>query len=140
MNLKSNKFVYSFLIIITVLFGLLSRKFSNYFPDLINLFLWDSLRAMMIFFFCKLFWKNWKLKKIGLISLTFCFVVELSQLYQANWINIIRRTTLGGLILGRGFLWTDLLAYTIGICFWIIIDIFIQKNIIQKRCLLKKKL
>lgn len=132
MNIKYDKKLYISIIIIVIFLGLLSRKLTDYLPNIINLFLGDSLWAMMIFFFCKLFWENWKLKKVGLTSLTFCFIIELSQLYQANWINVIRKTTLGWLILWRGFLWSDLLAYTIGISLGIIIDIFIQKNIIQK--------
>jgi len=40
--------------------------------------------------------------------------VELSQLYHAPWIDPIRRTTLGGLVLGFGFLWSDLACYAAG--------------------------
>ncbi len=42
-------------------------------------------------------------------------MVEISQLYQDPWINNIRNTLIGHLILGKGFLWSDLLAYTIGV-------------------------
>jgi len=42
-------------------------------------------------------------------------MIEMSQLYQAEWINNIRHTTLGGLILGQGFLWSDIVAYTAGV-------------------------
>ena len=42
-------------------------------------------------------------------------MIEISQLYQAEWINNIRHTTLGGLILGQGFLWSDMVAYTVGV-------------------------
>ncbi len=41
--------------------------------------------------------------------------VELSQLYHAPWIDSIRQTTLGGLILGFGFLWSDLACYALGV-------------------------
>ena len=36
--------------------------------------------------------------------------VEESQLYHASWIDSIRGTTLGALVLGHGFLWSDLPA------------------------------
>jgi hypothetical protein len=45
----------------------------------------------------------------------FAFGIELSQLYHARWIDQIRHTRAGGLVLGYGFLWTDLLCYVIGI-------------------------
>ena len=45
----------------------------------------------------------------------FCYGIEVSQLYHAEWIDSIRATTLGGLVLGYGFLWNDLVAYIIGV-------------------------
>ncbi len=48
-------------------------------------------------------------------SVLFCFAIEFSQMYQAPWINHIRATTLGGLVLGKGFLTVDLIRYTVGI-------------------------
>ena len=49
------------------------------------------------------------------ISLALAFLVEISQLYHAPWIDSIRQTTLGGLVLGFGFLWTDFVCYSVGI-------------------------
>ena len=49
------------------------------------------------------------------VSLLIAFSIETSQLYHAPWIDGIRQTTLGGLVLGFGFLWTDLICYTVGI-------------------------
>jgi len=50
-----------------------------------------------------------------IISLVLAFAVEVSQLYHAPWIDGIRSTTLGGLVLGFGFLWSDLVCYLVGI-------------------------
>jgi hypothetical protein len=66
--------------------------------------------------------RSWTTKRAALISILFCFSIEFSQLYHSNWIDVIRRTTLGGLILGYGFLWRDLVAYLLGIGFGIVID------------------
>ena len=41
--------------------------------------------------------------KLAFISLLFCYGIEMSQLYHAQWIDSIRATTLGGLVLGYGF-------------------------------------
>ena len=73
-----------------------------------------------------------KIKIVAVIGLTFCYLIEISQLYHATWIDNIRRTTLGGLILGYGFLWSDLVAYSLGIVVGIIVDIIISKII--NRC------
>ena len=49
--------------------------------------------------------------------------VELSQLYHAPWIDSIRHTTIGGLILGFGFLWSDLACYSLGVGLGVLIEI-----------------
>ena len=51
------------------------------------------------------------------IALPICFAIELSQLYHAPWIDAIRRTLAGALVLGHGFLWSDLACYVAGVMF-----------------------
>lgn len=58
----------------------------------------------------------------AIVALLFSFSIEVSQLYQADWINAIRHTRLGGLVLGFGFQWTDLVAYSVGIAFGATLD------------------
>jgi hypothetical protein len=52
---------------------------------------------------------------VALLALTFAWGVEFSQLYTAPWIDAIRATIPGKLVLGNTFKWGDLLAYTVGI-------------------------
>ncbi|MDE0889788.1 MAG: DUF2809 domain-containing protein [Phycisphaerales bacterium] len=40
--------------------------------------------------------------------------VEVSQLANWDWLNSIRAERVGALLLGRGFLWSDLAAYAVG--------------------------
>jgi glycopeptide antibiotics resistance protein len=103
---------------------------TNYIPDIFDLFLGDSLWALMVYLFIRMLFKNWTSKKVVVAGILFCFVIEFSQLYHDEWIDVIRRTTLGGLILGYGFLWSDLAAYLLGIGFGIIIDRIIEKYFI----------
>jgi len=51
---------------------------------------------------------------VALISVGICFVAEILQLYQANWIESFRETMIDALVLGHGFLWSDLLMLTLG--------------------------
>jgi glycopeptide antibiotics resistance protein len=53
--------------------------------------------------------------KVMAAALLLSYAIEFSQLYQADWINALRHTTLGGLVLGFGFLWSDLVCYTAGV-------------------------
>lgn len=62
-----------------------------------------------------------------IISLLICYGIELLQLYQAEWIIALRKTLFGRYVLGQGFLWTDLLAYTFGVAIAFIIEKIILK-------------
>ena len=95
--------------------GLSSRKYAGYLPEWINTYLGDALWAVMIYLFTAVLLHDRKLLQIALASLLFCYLIEISQLYHAPWIDAIRNTRLGGLVLGFGFLWTDIIAYTMGI-------------------------
>jgi hypothetical protein len=114
--LKS-RVVYCFLIIITIIIGLLSRHFT-----FIPLFIGDILRATMVYFIVRFLFINKKIKIIVLISSLFCYAIEFSQLYKAPWIDNLRHTFFGRLILGETFLWGDLLSYTVGIILAVLVE------------------
>lgn len=109
-----NRIVYLLYVVIVMGLGLSSRKYAGHLPEYINTYLGDALWAVMIYLFVALL-KERKPSQIALVSLLFCYLIEISQLYHAPWIDAIRNTRLGGLVLGFGFLWTDIIAYTMGI-------------------------
>ena len=131
MTYRRNRLLYFFWMITVMLLGLGSRNIANILPVLLNIYLGDSLWALMIFIGIGFIFREAQLNIVALIGLSFCYLIEFSQLYQAHWINEIRRTTLGGLVLGYGFLWSDLLAYSIGIGVGVVIEILWK--VIQKR-------
>ncbi len=107
------RLTYAFLAIITITLGLLSR--SPIIPAFIYPYLGDILYALLIYFLFAFLFARKAETAIALLALIFCVAIELSQLYHAPWIDNIRATKLGGLILGFGFLWSDLLAYAAGV-------------------------
>ncbi|PQZ57733.1 hypothetical protein CQZ94_07780 [Bacillus sp. MYb209] len=115
MNTKRNRLLYAMFTIVVIILGLSSRKFAFVLPDLLNDYLGDALWALMIFTGFGFLFPKIETKKLAFISLIFCYGIEISQLYHVPWIDNIRATTLGGLVLGYGFLWSDLVAYTIGV-------------------------
>ncbi|MBK5432463.1 ribosomal maturation YjgA family protein [Bacillus mycoides] len=115
MNTKRNRLLYVMFTIVVIILGLSSRKFAFVLPDLLNDYLGDALWALMIFTGFGFLFPKIETRKLAFISLIFCYGIEISQLYHAEWIDSIRATTLGGLVLGYGFLWSDLVAYTIGV-------------------------
>ncbi len=118
---------YFFLVILTIMLGLGSRKFPELLPSFLFLYLGDTLWAIMVFFILGFLWPRVSTFLMGVLSLGFCYGIELTQFYHASWIDQIRQTTLGGLILGMGFLWSDLLCYTIGIILGIGIEFYFHQ-------------
>jgi len=110
------------LILLVIFLGLLSRKMSASLPNMINTYLGDSLWALMIYLMMGLVFTKWSIQKVGAVALFFCYFVECSQLYHAAWIDSIRNTIVGGLVLGFGFLWSDMVAYTLGVGFGVAIE------------------
>lgn len=110
MNAKRRRTYYiAGLLAITVI-GLLSRK-----VDCIPAETGDALWSMMVFCLIRSLFIQKKLHGVAIASLLISYADEFSQLIKWDWLNEIRRTTIGHLILGQGFLWEDILAYTIGI-------------------------
>ena len=128
--MRRNRILYLILTIITIILGLLSRKVQGL-PQIISSYSGDALWALMVFFLFSFLFNKKSTIFILVISIIFSYGIEISQLYHAPWIDSIRATTLGGLILGFGFLWSDLVCYTIGIIIGIIIDIIINKTNIK---------
>ena len=98
-----------------VFLGLTSRKNVIDYPEWFVVYGGDTLWATLVFLgICVLLPKLTTLVVI-VLALAFSFAIEASQLYQAPWLNDIRSTTLGGLILGFGFKWSDCLCYAVGV-------------------------
>jgi len=80
----------------------------------------------MVYFIARFLFISKPLKFVVIISLLFCYSIEFSQLYKAPWIDSLRDTLFGRLVLGNTFLWGDLLSYTVGVAIGVLIDILLQ--------------
>ena len=100
-----------------MILGVLSRKITGI-PFLVG----DVLYAVLIYFGLRFLFIHLKTHKTFLLSLLFCFGIEILQLVQIDWLIAIRKTTLGHYILGEGFLWLDLLCYIMGTLMAFLID------------------
>lgn len=118
----TKRILYFVITSLVMIMGLLSRKFMFIFPKNIAPFIGDMFWVMMVYFGFRFLLPKLALLKSFNIALIFSFAIEISQLYQSDWINTIRKTTIGGLVLGHGFLWMDLISYTIGVIIAVIID------------------
>ncbi len=115
--MNRNRVRYLFLIFGTIALGLASRYFTQYLPDVVNLGLGDALYALMMYWMVGFLFPHVSILRITLLSLNICFLIETSQLIQSDWLISLRKTRVGALVLGSGFLWSDWLAYSFGVAF-----------------------
>jgi glycopeptide antibiotics resistance protein len=116
------RIAYFIAVFITILLGLASRKYSHLLLVFIAQNAGDILWSMMIYFGFRFLLVRKSLFTAIWLSFLLSFGIEFSQLYQEDWINQIRDTLLGALILGKGFLPVDLIRYTAGILVATILD------------------
>lgn len=96
----------------TIGLGLASRRYpvlGNYPGDA----LWATLVALLWTFL----FPDARLRSIAAATLATSLVVETSQLVHPPWLESIRDTLLGRLVLGSGFDPFDLIAYGVGAFF-----------------------
>lgn len=116
------RLVYFGAIVLCIAFGLGSRMYQEFLPVFLAEHAGDVLWAMMVYFGLRFILVQKDVHVALFVGFLFCFAIEFSQLYQADWLNDIRGTVLGGLILGKGFLFIDFIRYTSGLLIAIIID------------------
>ena len=112
-----SRFVYLWLIFTVVLFSLASRAQSiqPHLPPFISEYAGDTLWALTAFLGFGFLFPRLSIGRVAALALGFALLIECSQLYHAPWIDAIRHTRLGGLVLGFGFLWSDLVCYVVGV-------------------------
>lgn len=113
--MQRNRYLYFTLMVFTTLAGLASRQFAYALPHWVKLYLGDVLWALMVFWFLGFIFRKISPFWIAITALLFSFGIEFSQFYHAAWIDSLRANRLGGLILGYGFLWSDMICYTVGV-------------------------
>lgn len=103
------------LLILTCALGLGSRRFGRFLPDLIATYAGDTLWALAAFLGIGLLLPRASTVFVAVLALAFSLAIEVSQLYHAPWIDTVRRTTPGGLVLGFDFAPSDLVCYAVGV-------------------------
>lgn len=106
---------YAGLLATTIVLGLATRRFPSSFPTFIARYGGDALWAAMVFWLVALIRRRAGTRALALAALGIACIVESSQAYHAPWIDAVRATRGGALLLGQGFLWSDLACYAVGV-------------------------
>ena len=117
------RFVYLLSATVVVIAGLASRRYREQLPEFLAEYAGDTLWSLMVLLLVSMLLAGRPLLVRAAITLALALLVEISQLYHAPWIDAIRQTTLGGLVLGFGFLWTDLVCYSVGVTIGIVAEL-----------------
>ena len=112
-----NRVLYAVLVVAVVATGLLWRSGMIPLPQWLSNNGGDALWALMVFVGFGFLLPRASTLMVALLALTLSWGVEFSQLYHAPWIDSIRATIPGRLVLGNTFNWPDLVAYALGVGF-----------------------
>ena len=105
---------YLLLFIFCTWLALATRSHYQWFHPFIVQYGGDVIWSGMFLFLLRIFFVHTSLWKLALVNYIMGAVDELSQLSDAGWLVTIRHTYFGRLLLGVGFLWSDLICYAVG--------------------------
>lgn len=110
-----SRYKYAALTFAVVLLGLASRAYSPHLPPAVRDYAGDALWALAAYLTIALLFPRLAITGVAVAAGLFSLAVEVSQLYHAPWVDDIRRTRVGGSVLGHAFLWSDLICYGVGV-------------------------
>src|SRR3954463_11935850 len=114
--------LWSALIVMVILLGLGSRRFGPHLPGFVAAYAGDTLWATAAFLGIGLLLPRASTWRGACPAVSFSVAIEISQLYHAHWIDSVRGTTMGALVLGHGFLRSDLACYAVGVGLGVVIE------------------
>jgi hypothetical protein len=106
---------YLLLAIGTIAAGLMVHLSGRFLPPALRDVLGDALWAAMIVWWMGVAAPRLPLRTRGLAAFAICVAVELSQRYHTPYLDALRRSLPGHLVLGSGYDPRDFLAYAAGI-------------------------
>jgi hypothetical protein len=128
-----SRYRYAALIVAVVLLGLASRAYSPPLPPAVKDYAGDALWALAAYLTIAFLFPRLPVRGVAAAAGLFSLAVEVSQLYHAPWIESVRRTRVGGLLLGHGFLWSDLVCYGVGIGVGVLAESLRARRLVSRR-------
>ena len=109
-------------ILITSILLIIELLIAVYVRDtVIRPFFGDVLVVMLIFSFVRIFYHG-KTKQLAIAVLLFSYTIEALQYFQLIEMLGLQNNNIATIILGATFDWLDLVAYTFGVLFSVLLD------------------
>jgi hypothetical protein len=128
MKTRRHTQIYLLIMVVIIAFGLPARIIQDQLPKWYVLYFGDYLWAMLLFFVFALTLRNMSTFKVAITALLFAYAIEISQLFHPQWLDYLRSIKIFALVLGYGFLWSDIAAYTLGISTGALVERFLLRN------------
>jgi len=123
----SRRIIYFLLFTFFIWLALATRHHREWFLPIIAKYGGDVIWAGAFLFLLRMIFMNIALWNLAI----WCFVLgvldEVSQLIHTPFIDAVRSTTLGKLMFGLGFLWSDILCYAVGTLLAFLLLILLEK-------------
>lgn len=100
--------------LLLIVAGWPARLFQQSLPYWYTQYAGDLLWAMLIYLFFAVLLR-WRIRWIFSTAIVTTYTIEITQLFHPPWLDALRSCKFCALLLGYGFLWSDLVAYTLGI-------------------------
>jgi hypothetical protein len=124
---------YAVAVAVTIAAGLGSRAIASALPWWLAKNAGDALYATMVFFGIGFVAPRIRTSTAAAIALVFCAAIECSQAYHAPWLDAVRDTLPGHLVLGQGFHAFDLVCYVIGVTLGATLELAVVRAREQRR-------
>lgn len=105
----------SALAVATIATGLATRRVPAAFPEVLATFGGDVLWATLMYWLLAWLRPSAAAPRLACAAGLAALAVECSQLLHPAWLVALRAHRIGALVLGQGFLWSDLTCYAVGI-------------------------
>lgn len=94
--------------------ALATRHHADWFFPVVAKYGGDVIWAGMFLFVLRIIFPKANLIKLAIWNYVFGAIDEISQLWHTPILDAIRSTTIGKLMLGLGFMWSDIVCYAVG--------------------------
>ena len=101
-------------------------------PRWLTAYAGDVLWATLVYLGLLWLWPRVSVRRAAAAALGFSVFIEFSQLFHPPWLDALRSTVLGALVLGRGFLVSDLVCYAVGVALGVGLDVALDVGALRR--------
>lgn len=127
--MRRSRFAYAGWAAVVIVAGLASRSASaSFLPGFVRAYAGDTLWSLMVFLALGILFPGARTPVLAGAALGISFAVEFSQLCEVDWLNRLRANRFGALVLGKGWVATDLLCYAAGVGIGVVGEVMGRKG------------